>query len=821
MECSLNKLPLTRNSRRVVVCLNLKLYPTMNMTPHCNCVPAARTSSRIRERFNPKVKALTAAAIMTATGIAFGQPNETVTLSPFEVKASNKTGDRYASEQSNAGTIIAKDREKIPLVTTVLTEEFLADAGLSDPAQYAQFVSGMSNSSDGKTFTTDVPQSSGNLNFMIRGFNSEPLFNGFKADGMIRNPDNVGRVEVIKTPNSVLYGQGAAGGIIDISTKVPTFGKQTGSVMLGAGTSDSSSKGNSRRGRVDLNGSLGDNAAIRLNAGYQQFDKEQYFFESKVFGLGGALKYRIGERTTIDISPELTIFKGVPSRTAAFVSAGAGTARVVDPFNRLRADRNFTYSGPYSNGHRTTNLNTFVVTTKVTDSITVRVGALYGAQDATSLIYNTNLSLAATDTAANWARITEDKHVNGQKVDVVHQGSLLGWSIDTLFGYENHSYRNASTNLQTSPAATPTPITIPFTRATIASDWPLPPGPQTFTVLNANQRTRLAWTNMRVSQFIESKNKRGSIMWGVARGDGSNVASNLANNTSAKSVGKGDTYTAGGTYKVIDQGNSGLLNGISIFAGTSSSFVIQGGNQQDPKKFNGFTTVQALKDYIASLAPNPVDPQKGKGWEVGTRFQLLDRRVSVSVAYFDQQRENISRSFFVRQSLVPGETNELALATYQLASGKEQSKGVDADITWQFTNSFSFLAGAMLSQGKVLSNPESPEEVGFGLVSSPETQYNFWISYRAPKESILSGLSAGLGASYKSSTRIRPQVADRFRVSDAYTEGHAMLRYKIPGKKYSHELGLTIDNILDKEYTDEGNWLSDPRTFKGSYTISW
>jgi outer membrane receptor protein involved in Fe transport len=326
---------------------------------------------------------------------------------------------------------------------------------------------------------------------------------------------------------------------------------------------------------------------------------------------------------------------------------------------------------------------------------------------------------------------------------------------------------------------------------------------------------------MRVSQFIESPNKLGSIMWGVARGDGSNVASNLANNTSAKSVGKGDTYTAGGTYKVIDQGNSGLLNGISIFAGTSSSFVIQGGNQQDPKKFNGFSTVQALKDYIASLAPNPVDPQKGKGWEVGTRFQLLDRRVSVSVAYFDQQRENISRSFFVRQSLVPGETNELALATYQLASGKEQSKGVDADITWQFTNSFSFLAGAMLSQGKVLSNPESPEEVGFGLVSSPETQYNFWISYRAPKESILSGLSAGLGASYKSSTRIRPQVADRFRVSDAYTEGRAMLRYKIPGKKYSHELGLTIDNLLDKEYTDEGNWLSDPRTFKGSYTISW
>ena len=310
-------------------------------------------------------------------------------------------------------------------------------------------------------------------------------------------------------------------------------------------------------------------------------------------------------------------------------------------------------------------------------------------------------------------------------------------------------------------------------------------------------------------------------MWGIAHGDGSNTNLNLANNTSAKSAGKGDSYTVGGTYKVIDNGDTGFLNGATLFAGTSTSFTIQGGNRQDPAKFNGFTTLQALKDYIASLAPNSVDPQKGKGWEVGTRFHMLDRRINLSVAYFNQQRENIARSFLVRQSLVPGNTNETSLAQYQQASGKEQCKGVDANITWQFTSSLSLFAGAQLSQGKVLSNQESPEEVGFGLVSSPETQLNFWLSYRAPAKSLLSGLSAGLGASYNSSTRIRPNVADRFRVSDAYTEGHAMLRYKIPGRKYSHEIGLTIDNLLDKEYTDEGNWLSDPRTFKGSYTITW
>jgi hypothetical protein len=48
-----------------------------------------------------------------------------------------------------------------------------------------------------------------------------------------------------------------------------------------------------------------------------------------------------------------------------------------------------------------------------------------------------------------------------------------------------------------------------------------------------------------------------------------------------------------------------------------------------------------------------------------------------------------------------------------------------------------------------------------------------------------------------------------------------MLRYRIPGKNYAHEVSLNVDNLLDQEYTDEGNWLSEPRTFKAAYTISW
>lgn len=758
---------------------------------------------------------------LVASSHAAVPKDEVVSLTPFEVRAGQSGSDRYRTEQSNAGTILAKDRAKIPVITTVLTEELLADLRLDNPSDYAQFVAGMSNTVNGQTLSADTPAGGGSLNYMIRGFNSDPLFNGFKIDGLIRNPDNVGRVEVIKTPNSVLYGQGAAGGIIDIATKAPRFGENSGSFMVGAGTSDSSSRANSTRARIDSTGSWGKHAAVRFNAGYQQFDREQYFFKSELVGFGGGLKLKLGERTTLDVASEISLLDSVPSRTAAFVSLGAGPARVVDPYNRLRRDRNFTYSGPYSNTDRTTTITSVSVTSQLTDAVTVRVGAIYGRQTADSLGYSTNLSTQETDPLAVWQKFDDGRHVSGQKIDLVHQAKIWGLSVDTLVGFENHLNRATNLILFTVPAVTPASITIPFSRRTQASDWPLPPSPSTFTSLNTHQRSRTEWTNLRLTQFVESSDGNTTAMWGVAKGEGESAVDNLRNGTRAKSKGDDITYSAGATRRVFAADRGSLVNSAILFANYSTSFTIQGGNQQNPNQFNGFTSLAALQAYVNSLAPNPVEPQTGEGWEAGVRVEMLDRRLRLSLAYFDQERANIARNFFVRPTLVPGQTSEAALASYQLAAGAERARGVDGEINWQLTKAVSLLASAMVMNGKVVSNPESPEEVGFGLVSTPETQLSLWAFYRPATDSPLAGFSGGLGASYNTSTRIRPEVGDRFRVSDRYTLGRVMLRYKLKNTRLAHEFALNVDNVLDREYVDEGNWLSEPRTYKFSYMVSW
>ena len=97
--------------------------------------------------------------------------------------------------------------------------------------------------------------------------------------------------------------------------------------------------------------------------------------------------------------------------------------------------------------------------------------------------------------------------------------------------------------------------------------------------------------------------------------------------------------------------------------------------------------------------------------------------------------------------------------------------------------------------------------------------YTFWTMYNAPDDSSLSGLSLGLGASYNSSTRIRPQINDRFRVSDDYTMARMLVRYTWKSDKLEQQLSLNVENLLDDEFTMEDNFLSEPRIYKLAYTV--
>jgi iron complex outermembrane receptor protein len=123
-------------------------------------------------------------------------------------------------------------------------------------------------------------QSSGNTNFLIRGFGNgannagiEPSVGVF-IDGVYRSRTasamadlpNLERIEVLRGPQSTLFGKNASAGVISVVTAKPSFDETTGSASVTVGEySQIIVKG-------DINGPLSDNVAFGLSASSNQRD---------------------------------------------------------------------------------------------------------------------------------------------------------------------------------------------------------------------------------------------------------------------------------------------------------------------------------------------------------------------------------------------------------------------------------------------------------------------------------------------------------------------------------------------------------------------
>ncbi|MDB6127100.1 MAG: hypothetical protein JWM35_996, partial [Verrucomicrobia bacterium] len=144
------------------------------------------------------------------------------TLSPFQVKDDKDYG--YLKTNSATATKIGMEIQKVPLNISVVSREFLDDTNarsLTDLFRYSSAAAG-----DGR-FAMRVPanEATPQGNFTLRGFQ----VNNLMRDGIFvytaYNFDAVERVEIVKGPASVFFGQGYPGGVINYITKRATFAK--------------------------------------------------------------------------------------------------------------------------------------------------------------------------------------------------------------------------------------------------------------------------------------------------------------------------------------------------------------------------------------------------------------------------------------------------------------------------------------------------------------------------------------------------------------------------------------------------------------------
>ncbi|MEO1189736.1 MAG: TonB-dependent receptor plug domain-containing protein, partial [Pseudomonadota bacterium] len=178
------------------------------------------------------------------------------------------------AKRLNTVTITATKREQtlqdVPVAVSVVDDSVIEKAEIQDLGDLQSLV---------PSLTVGQLQSSANTNFIIRGFGNgannagiEPSVGVF-IDGVYRSRSaaqisdlpNLQRVEVLRGPQSTLFGKNASAGVISIVTRGPQF-EQSGSVEAGIGNF------NAYRLKGDITGPLSDTVAYSLSGNYNKRD---------------------------------------------------------------------------------------------------------------------------------------------------------------------------------------------------------------------------------------------------------------------------------------------------------------------------------------------------------------------------------------------------------------------------------------------------------------------------------------------------------------------------------------------------------------------
>src|SRR6266536_2174765 len=154
--------------------------------------------------------AATAPAQINNPSAANTTSEEVVKLSEFQVTTSADKG--YRAGNSVSATRIDTPIKDLPFAISAFTTQFITDIGARDLFDVVQYAPGVTSS--GREFNA------GNAVYTIRGFDQSPQHNGFVGEAYI-DTTSVERVEVVKGPSSVLYGQVAPGGTVNYITKRP------------------------------------------------------------------------------------------------------------------------------------------------------------------------------------------------------------------------------------------------------------------------------------------------------------------------------------------------------------------------------------------------------------------------------------------------------------------------------------------------------------------------------------------------------------------------------------------------------------------------
>ena len=232
-----------------------------------------------------------AAATSTRSG------DDPIELSPFVINSSEEVG--YVATSSLAGSRMKTELKDIASQIDVLTPEFLSDIGARNIADAVVYSSNFGAPSDQNIGPNDgVAGASSRTEGRARGMDQATVSSDFFPTNLPTDFYNVERLNLAYGAQSILFGLGNAGGVLDTATKRAQF-RNFGSIELRGDSWDS------RRAVLDVNRQIvAAKLALRV-VGFEGDDRQ--FTEggrNRQERFYGALTFQPIKSTTVRVSYE-------------------------------------------------------------------------------------------------------------------------------------------------------------------------------------------------------------------------------------------------------------------------------------------------------------------------------------------------------------------------------------------------------------------------------------------------------------------------------------------------------------------------------------
>lgn len=359
---------------------------------------------------------------------------EVVELSPFIIEATEDSG--YQAKDTLAGTQVRTELRDVGSAVSVVTPKFMADTNSKTAADLLVLttsteVSGQGGNflggGDGAVVDGRANVSSPVPNTRVRGLTAADNVRDFFLTDIPWDSYNVGRVDLQRGANSILFGIGSPAGIINSSVNTATF-KDANKVEV-----QFASYG-SNRATADFNKVLLKNElAVRFSilgdyTNYRQ--KPAYRDDNRVFG-------------AVTFSPKVLANNGMKTTFRANFEKGnvhSNLPRLTPPMDSITPFFNTTATVDTIDSTRTYyafNKSTYAASE--TDAATTRANALYNpwVGAAGSRVYDGLLSIFASPSATTQTGLYPSTLVNyPANAPTANQGPSLGYK--GIVGYAEY-----------------------------------------------------------------------------------------------------------------------------------------------------------------------------------------------------------------------------------------------------------------------------------------------------------------------------------------------------------------------------------------------